>query len=85
MYFRLTTLQPNYAYLLLLLDHAWLLSGESQESLAVSLIFSSYRLQVINLLEKEGLQWRAENQGTLVIKLDGCTQFSFLDSDSDAE
>lgn len=46
---------------------------------------SKVKQSVINLLEKEGLQWRAENQGTLVIKLDGCTQFSFLDSDSDAE
>ncbi|XP_068638503.1 SMR domain-containing protein At5g58720 [Aristolochia californica] len=39
---------------------------------------------VISLLEKEGIEWREENIGSLVIKLDGRTDFSFVDSDSDS-
>ncbi|KAG9454003.1 hypothetical protein H6P81_006907 [Aristolochia fimbriata] len=39
---------------------------------------------VISLLEKEGIEWKEENVGSLVIKLNGWTDFSFLDSDSDS-
>lgn len=40
---------------------------------------------MIKLLEKEGIQWREENRGTVLVKLDGYREFSFLDSDSDTE
>ncbi|TYH52992.1 hypothetical protein ES332_D09G067200v1 [Gossypium tomentosum] len=41
--------------------------------------------QVTKLLEKEGIQWREENRGTILIKLDGYREFSFLESNSDTE
>nr|GMD18845.1 SMR domain-containing protein At5g58720 isoform X1 [Ipomoea batatas] len=44
---------------------------------------SKLKLTVINLLEKEGIKWSEENRGTLLIKLHGQTNFSFLYSDSD--
>ncbi|XWS74022.1 hypothetical protein CRYUN_Cryun02cG0179800 [Craigia yunnanensis] len=40
---------------------------------------------VIKLLEKEGIQWREENRGTVLVKLDGYREFSFLDSDRETE
>jgi hypothetical protein len=42
-------------------------------------------MQVIKLLQKEGIEWSEENQGTLLIKLTGYREFSFLDSESDTE
>ena len=42
-------------------------------------------MQVIELLEKEGVEWSEENRGTVLIKLDGQREFSFLDSESDTE
>lgn len=42
-------------------------------------------VQVINLIEKENLQWSEENQGTVVVRFDGYREFSFLDSESDSE
>ncbi|VFQ98252.1 unnamed protein product [Cuscuta campestris] len=47
---------------------------------------SKLKLAVTNLLEREGVEWREENSGTLLIKLHGQTSFSFLDTpDSDDE
>ncbi|RAL43318.1 hypothetical protein DM860_012459 [Cuscuta australis] len=47
---------------------------------------SKLKLAVTNLLEREGIEWREENSGTLLIKLQGQTSFSFLDApDSDDE
>ncbi|MBA0639716.1 hypothetical protein Goklo_022735, partial [Gossypium klotzschianum] len=40
---------------------------------------------VTKLLEKEGIQWQEENRGTVLIKLDGCRELSFLESNSDTE
>lgn len=42
-------------------------------------------IQVINLLEREGIKWSEENIGTLLITLDQQTEFTFLDSDSEGE
>ncbi|XVF68997.1 hypothetical protein PTKIN_Ptkin11bG0045800 [Pterospermum kingtungense] len=46
---------------------------------------SKVKQSVINLLENEGIQWREENRGTVLVKLDGYKEFSFLDSDTDLE
>ncbi|KAL1135275.1 hypothetical protein V6Z11_A12G163500 [Gossypium hirsutum] len=45
----------------------------------------SYFQKVTKLLVKEGIQWREENRGTILIKLDGYREFSFLESNSDTE
>lgn len=42
-------------------------------------------IQVVNLLKNEGIEWREENQGTVLIRLDGPKEFSFLDSGSDGD
>lgn len=42
-------------------------------------------MQVIKLMQKEGIEWREENKGTLLIKLGGSREFSFMDSESDTE
>jgi len=42
-------------------------------------------MQVINLVKKEGIKCREENQGTLLIRLDGPREFSFLESGSDSD
>lgn len=46
---------------------------------------SKLKQSVINLVEKEGIGWSEENRGTLLIRLDGQTDFSFLDSTSDTD
>ncbi|CAH9129230.1 unnamed protein product [Cuscuta epithymum] len=46
---------------------------------------SKLKNSVINLLEKEGIEWREENRGALLIKLHGETNFSFIDTDSDSD
>ncbi|KAA3458577.1 SMR domain-containing protein isoform X3 [Gossypium australe] len=46
---------------------------------------SKLKQSVTKLLEKEGIQWREENRGTVLIKLDGYREFSFLESNSDSE
>lgn len=48
---------------------------------------SKLKQLVINIVENEGVEWSEENQGTVLIKLDGQRrEFSFLDSDdSDTE
>lgn len=42
-------------------------------------------MQVVKLLEKEGIEWSEENQGTVLIKLGGKREFSFMESDGDSE
>lgn len=42
-------------------------------------------MQVIKLMQKEGVEYSEENQGTLLIELNGYREFSFMDSDSDTE
>ena len=42
-------------------------------------------LQVINLMEKEGIEWSEENRGTVIIKLGGQRDFRFVDSDTEYE
>ncbi|GER28072.1 smr (Small MutS Related) domain-containing protein [Striga asiatica] len=46
---------------------------------------SKLKNSVIDLLKKEGIKWSEENRGTLLIKLEGQTNFSFLDSGSDSD
>ncbi|EEF36761.1 ATP binding protein, putative [Ricinus communis] len=46
---------------------------------------SKLKQSIIILLEKEGIRWSEENRGTLLIKLDGFKEYSFLDSESDTE
>lgn len=42
-------------------------------------------MQVIELMQKEGIKWSEENKGTLLIKLSGSREFTFMDSESDTE
>jgi len=42
-------------------------------------------IQVTNLLDKESIEWREENRGTVLIKLDGWREYNFLDADSDSD
>ncbi|XP_009628568.1 SMR domain-containing protein At5g58720 [Nicotiana tabacum] len=44
---------------------------------------SKLKNSVIELLKKERIEWTEENRGTLLIKLDGGMNFSFLDSNDD--
>ncbi|KAL6499851.1 hypothetical protein OROGR_027761 [Orobanche gracilis] len=44
---------------------------------------SNLKNSVINLLQKEGIAWSEENQGTLLIRLDRQTDFTFSDSRSE--
>ncbi|KAJ4834696.1 hypothetical protein Tsubulata_003600 [Turnera subulata] len=46
---------------------------------------SKLKQSVIQLLEKEGIEWREENRGVVLIKLDGYKHYSFLDADSDTD
>ncbi|KAF7816101.1 SMR domain-containing protein [Senna tora] len=46
---------------------------------------SKLKQSVIKLLEKEAIEWREENRGTVIIKLNGFREFSFLGSDSDSD
>ncbi|KAL7081994.1 hypothetical protein ACP275_14G073300 [Erythranthe tilingii] len=46
---------------------------------------SKLKNSVINLLKKEGIAYSEENSGTLLIRLDGQTDFSFLDTGSDSD
>lgn len=42
---------------------------------------SKLKESVISLLDRESIQWKEENRGAVVIRLDGPREFSFLDSD----
>ncbi|KAK7333229.1 hypothetical protein VNO80_29994 [Phaseolus coccineus] len=46
---------------------------------------SKLKQSVIELLEREAIEWREENQGTVLIKLNGWREYSFLDSNSDSD
>ncbi|GAB4859951.1 hypothetical protein Ancab_011430 [Ancistrocladus abbreviatus] len=46
---------------------------------------SKLKQAVIDLFEKEGIEWVEENRGTMLIKLDGPREFSFLDSGSESD
>ncbi|XAR58911.1 hypothetical protein NMG60_11014489 [Bertholletia excelsa] len=46
---------------------------------------SKLKQSVINLVESEGIEWKEENRGTVLIKLGGQREFSFLESGSDSE
>ncbi|XP_052185747.1 SMR domain-containing protein At5g58720 isoform X2 [Diospyros lotus] len=46
---------------------------------------SKLKQSVIKLIEREGIEWREENQGTILIKLDEQREFTFLGSGSDSE
>ncbi|KAG6681121.1 hypothetical protein I3843_13G064200 [Carya illinoinensis] len=46
---------------------------------------SKVKQSVITLMQKEGIKWSEENQGTLLIKLSGSREFTFMDSESDTE
>ncbi|XP_074295024.1 SMR domain-containing protein At5g58720-like [Silene latifolia] len=57
------------------------ITGCGSQGLGKSMVKES----VMDLLEKERVAWKEENQGTVLIKLDGPREFSFLDSGSDSE
>ncbi|KAE9594167.1 hypothetical protein Lal_00016965 [Lupinus albus] len=46
---------------------------------------SKLKQSIVKLLEKEAIEWSEENRGTVLIKLSGWREFSFLDSDSDSD
>uniref|UniRef100_A0A5B7BXI7 Putative Smr domain-containing protein n=1 Tax=Davidia involucrata TaxID=16924 RepID=A0A5B7BXI7_DAVIN len=46
---------------------------------------SKLKQSVIDLVEREGIEWTEENRGTVLIMLEGQREFSFLDSESDSE
>lgn len=46
---------------------------------------SKLKQSVVDLLETENIEWKEENRGTLLIKLNGQREFNFLDSGSDSE
>lgn len=55
-------------------------------SLSLMLNISNPRwLQVINLVEKEEIQWSEENSGTLLLCIDGRTEYKFQECDSDTD
>jgi len=40
---------------------------------------------VIELLQREAIEWREENQGTVLIKLSGWREYRFVDTNSDSD
>lgn len=42
-------------------------------------------MQVLDLVKREGIEWSEENRGTILIKLDGQREFTFLDLESDSD
>ncbi|KAK7289811.1 hypothetical protein RIF29_03771 [Crotalaria pallida] len=46
---------------------------------------SKLKQSVIKLLDKEAIEWCEENRGTVLIKVNGWREYSFLDSDSDSD
>ncbi|GAU27708.1 hypothetical protein TSUD_126540 [Trifolium subterraneum] len=46
---------------------------------------SKLKQSVTKLLDEESIEWREENRGTVLIKLNGFREFSFLDTDSDTD
>ncbi|GAB2285051.1 hypothetical protein Dimus_019507 [Dionaea muscipula] len=46
---------------------------------------SKLKESVISLLEQETIHWEEENRGTVIIRLDGPREFSFLDSETETD
>ncbi|CAK8565930.1 unnamed protein product [Lathyrus sativus] len=46
---------------------------------------SKLKQSVTKLLDEESIEWSEENRGTVLIKLNGWREFSFLDADSDSD
>lgn len=46
---------------------------------------SKLKQSVVKLLETEKIEWKEENRGTILIKLNGQKEFGFLDSGSDSD
>ncbi|KAL5170367.1 SMR domain-containing protein [Glycine soja] len=46
---------------------------------------SKLKQSVINLLDREAIEWREENRGTVLIKLSRWREYSFLDTSSDSD
>lgn len=40
---------------------------------------------MLDLVKREGIEWSEENRGTILIKLDGQREFSFIELESDSE
>lgn len=41
--------------------------------------------KVTALLKNEGIEWREENRGSMLIKLDGRKEFNFINTECDSE
>ncbi|QCD78002.1 hypothetical protein DEO72_LG1g1631 [Vigna unguiculata] len=46
---------------------------------------SKLKQSVIELLQREAIEWREENQGTVLIKLSGWREYRFVDTNSDSD
>ncbi|KAI8574013.1 hypothetical protein RHMOL_Rhmol01G0320900 [Rhododendron molle] len=46
---------------------------------------SKLKQSVLDLVKREGIEWSEENRGTILIKLDGQREFSFLELESDSD
>lgn len=46
---------------------------------------SKLKQSVIDLVEREGIEWREENRGTILIRLDGQREFAFMESEDDID
>lgn len=46
---------------------------------------SKLKQSVLDLVKREGIEWSEENRGTILIKLDGQREFTFLDLESDSD
>ncbi|XP_028082638.1 SMR domain-containing protein At5g58720-like isoform X2 [Camellia sinensis] len=46
---------------------------------------SKLKQSVINLVEREGIEWSEENRGSVLIRLDGQREFAFLESENDSD
>lgn len=46
---------------------------------------SKLKQSVINVIEREGIEWSEENRGSVLIRLDGQREFAFLESENDSD
>lgn len=68
------------------MEKAYIIDAIGIEQRYSGLLYHSFSsLQVVNLLENEGIEWSEENRGTVLVKLSGQREFSFQDSASDTE
>ncbi|MQM07548.1 hypothetical protein Taro_040385 [Colocasia esculenta] len=56
-----------------------------EASFSESLLDAVHMVLVIGLVQKEGIEWSEDNPGTLVLRIDGLKEYSFMTSDSDSE